>query len=816
MTDKIHDCIMETITYGHDYTPTSIHHHGTNIKCNICPTTFPWHGDVTEHLRSVHGMQKSRENACNGKARSFCCSHFKYATKSRYDFGRHMRIHWGVKPFICIFCPYRSAWKCNLKSHTKSLHRKCFMCERELNKIMSQFENNTGTRTSAATAASSSSLTSGYEHTSTLPISQFEITTESSGDNTSDRYNCLHIDDEGKDNIITTTTTTTTTFPWHGDVTEHLRSVHGMQKSRENACNGKARSFCCSHCKYATKSRYHFSLHMRIHWGVKPFICIFCPYRSAWKSNLKSHIKSLHRKCFTCERELNEIMSQFENAAGTRTSAATAASSSSLTSGYEHTSTLPISQFEITTESSGDNTSDRYNCLHIDDEEKDNIITTTTTTTTTTFPWHGDDKMNSIVKSYSRKPSLKTNYSLLHNESNSMDTITQPLTVFSRPQITSITQSSLSSTASSHLSGLSGISPKSNEMISLDIECKNYSKFSDIQMTSNDPLNVIAYSCIKQLPSTTSSSSIAASLSKNSSLIQNNDDILSVNDSLPIDQSIGYPHKHDDIKNHILLTNTRPSSSELMSKISFGNSHHYAYPNFSTELNNSIYSGTKCFTTTTTTTIASPSIITSNSTITTDNTLSGTRFHYPILSNSQQNITHNITNTTTINTDNTSISPYIIGSLISDSLKNNASSNPTINSLFNIQQQVLMTALLQAFQRQQQHSQKYHELKQQQQSEQCKNLTTHYDTHGGVKTYYDNIISMTSPITSTIPRSLPPSYGRRYNWKSDVLRENKRKLRQQLEMNLREMQEAFLNNRDSVHFREQNAKMLLLAGHRLD
>ncbi|VDP41746.1 unnamed protein product [Schistosoma mattheei] len=42
-----------------------------------------------------------------------------------------------------------------------------------------------------------------------------------------------------------------------------------------------------------------------------------------------------------------------------------------------------------------------------------------------------------------------------------------------------------------------------------------------------------------------------------------------------------------------------------------------------------------------------------------------------------------------------------------------------------------------------------------------------------------------------------------------ILRENKRKLRQQLEMNLREMQEAFLNNRDSAHFREQDAKMLL-------
>ncbi|KAH8868545.1 hypothetical protein KSF78_0004038 [Schistosoma japonicum] len=42
-----------------------------------------------------------------------------------------------------------------------------------------------------------------------------------------------------------------------------------------------------------------------------------------------------------------------------------------------------------------------------------------------------------------------------------------------------------------------------------------------------------------------------------------------------------------------------------------------------------------------------------------------------------------------------------------------------------------------------------------------------------------------------------------------ILKETKRKLRRKLEMNLREMQEAFLNNNDSAHFREHDAKMLL-------
>ncbi|KAK4474804.1 hypothetical protein MN116_001922, partial [Schistosoma mekongi] len=42
-----------------------------------------------------------------------------------------------------------------------------------------------------------------------------------------------------------------------------------------------------------------------------------------------------------------------------------------------------------------------------------------------------------------------------------------------------------------------------------------------------------------------------------------------------------------------------------------------------------------------------------------------------------------------------------------------------------------------------------------------------------------------------------------------ILKETKRKLRRQLEMNLREMQETFLNNKDSAHFREHDAKMFL-------
>ncbi|VEL23640.1 unnamed protein product [Protopolystoma xenopodis] len=135
-------------------------------RCNVCPYTFPWHGDLTEHLRLVHGVQKSRETARGGKAGSFRCSHCKYVAKYQSELRRHMRLHWGVKPFKCIFCPYRSAWKGDLKRHMESHHRECFSSEAELVKIMAQFRNNAGTtvdesqriRPSSPAAADSASL----------------------------------------------------------------------------------------------------------------------------------------------------------------------------------------------------------------------------------------------------------------------------------------------------------------------------------------------------------------------------------------------------------------------------------------------------------------------------------------------------------------------------------------------------------------------------------------------------------------------------------------------------------------------------------
>ncbi|VEL27284.1 unnamed protein product, partial [Protopolystoma xenopodis] len=153
-------------------------------RCKVCPYTFPWHGDLTEHLRLVHGVQKSRETVRGGKAGGLRCSHCKYVAKYQSDLHSHMRIHCSVRPFKCIFCSYRSAWKGNMKLHIKLHHRECFSSEAELVKIMAQFRNNAGTigdesqriRPSTPAAADSTSLATCAEAQHTRSSSDYSTT----------------------------------------------------------------------------------------------------------------------------------------------------------------------------------------------------------------------------------------------------------------------------------------------------------------------------------------------------------------------------------------------------------------------------------------------------------------------------------------------------------------------------------------------------------------------------------------------------------------------------------------------------------------
>lgn len=51
----------------------------------------------------------------------------------------------------------------------------------------------------------------------------------------------------------------------------------------------------CPICGRLVLFRSEFEKHMRTHTGEKPFVCHLCSYRSAQRSNLNVHLKSVHK-----------------------------------------------------------------------------------------------------------------------------------------------------------------------------------------------------------------------------------------------------------------------------------------------------------------------------------------------------------------------------------------------------------------------------------------------------------------------------------------------------------------------------------------
>ncbi|OQR67479.1 zinc finger protein-like, partial [Tropilaelaps mercedesae] len=53
--------------------------------------------------------------------------------------------------------------------------------------------------------------------------------------------------------------------------------------------------FRCSHCPYQTNDVGNFRRHELIHSGTKPFKCVLCDFRSAWRKSIKSHMINVHK-----------------------------------------------------------------------------------------------------------------------------------------------------------------------------------------------------------------------------------------------------------------------------------------------------------------------------------------------------------------------------------------------------------------------------------------------------------------------------------------------------------------------------------------
>ncbi|KAF8568760.1 hypothetical protein P879_02762 [Paragonimus westermani] len=249
-------------------------------RCNMCSATFPWHGDLTEHLRMAHGLQKSRESARSGKAGSFCCVYCKYVAKYQSELRRHMRLHWGVKPFVCVFCSYRSAWKGDLKRHMESHHRERFSSEAELIKIMSQFKNNAGTTVNGV-PLSASSIEDAYKFSENAM--DHSVTALS------------HLEPTGKVNSARDGFTSD-----EGSVGQ--TSFTRLSMNSEDACvSGMDHSAIahrdhlrCHTCSYRAQNPSKLDNHMASHYNLKQFKCPVCEHRSNYKWDVKKHLRAQH------------------------------------------------------------------------------------------------------------------------------------------------------------------------------------------------------------------------------------------------------------------------------------------------------------------------------------------------------------------------------------------------------------------------------------------------------------------------------------------------------------------------------------------
>lgn len=77
--------------------------------------------DSTDSSTSACATDGRQQNSCHLCGKVFTGSQWK----QKLD--RHIKVHTGLKPYQCTFCPHRTNRKDNLRSHILSLHRDSYL-----------------------------------------------------------------------------------------------------------------------------------------------------------------------------------------------------------------------------------------------------------------------------------------------------------------------------------------------------------------------------------------------------------------------------------------------------------------------------------------------------------------------------------------------------------------------------------------------------------------------------------------------------------------------------------------------------------------
>ena len=269
-----------------------------------CGASFTKFGDLSKHVKTHFG------------ARPFPCCECDATFTTPSHLKSHMTIHSGEKPFLCKDCDARFARSSELKSHTlrrhTSLKTRPFPCSQCSSAFLTRWELkehkqiHSGAKPFTCKACDAVFSCASYlkrhalrKHTpvDTRPYpcsgcsaafrSSYELKRHEKVHTGEKPFQCSECD---------------TVFTQSSSLQSHIKRKHST---------GIPRPFSCSLCSAAFPTSYDLTQHTRTHTGEKPFQCGQCPAIFTKASSLKSHTLKKHtsgmqaagkKRPFSCPR----------------------------------------------------------------------------------------------------------------------------------------------------------------------------------------------------------------------------------------------------------------------------------------------------------------------------------------------------------------------------------------------------------------------------------------------------------------------------------------------------------------------------------